>query len=110
MIRFCVIFQKRFILGLDVEKTGVFNKLAVQTRTSDGRNKIEGGDTWRIFIRGADMITPYVSDLNNGVYESKFIALQPGHYKAEIVLESTMCEAFKDPPQDWLKRGMQFSA
>lgn len=51
-------------------------------------------------------MTPYVSDLNNGVYESKFIALQPGHYKAEIVLESTMCEAFKDPPQDWLKRGI----
>lgn len=88
-----------------MEKTGIFNKLAIQTRTADGHNKQEGGDTWRVFIRGADRITPSITDLNNGVYETKFIALQPGHYKAEIVLQSTLCEAFKDPPQDWLKRG-----
>ena len=93
--------------GLDLEKTGVFNKLTIQTRTTDGHNKQEGGDTWRVFIRGADRITPSITDLNNGVYETKFIALQPGHYKAEIVLQSTLCEAFKDPPQDWLKRGIQ---
>ena len=48
-------------------------------------------------MRGADRITPSITDLNNGVYETKFIAMQPGHYKAEIVLESTLCEAFKDP-------------
>ncbi|XP_066934734.1 uncharacterized protein [Clytia hemisphaerica] len=91
-------------LGLDLEKTGVFNKITIQTRTADGHNKQEGGDTWRVFVRGADRITPSITDLNNGVYETKFIAMQPGHYKAEIVLESTLCEAFKDPPQDWLKR------
>lgn len=92
-----------------MEKTGIFNKLAIQTRTADGHNKQEGGDTWRVFIRGADRITPFITDLNNGVYETKFIALQPGHYKAEIVLQSTLCEAFKDPPQDWLKRGTRSS-
>ena len=96
------------LTGLHFKKTGEFSKLGIQSRTGDGHNKNIGGDTWRVFIRGADSITPFVSDLNNGVYEAKFIALNPGFYKAEIVLQSTLCEAFKDPPQDWLKRGLWF--
>ena len=91
--------------GLHFKKTGEFSKIAIQSRTGDGRPKSIGGDTWRVFIRGADRLTPFVSDLNNGVYEAKFIAMQPGFYKAEIVLESSLCNAFKNPPQDWLKRG-----
>ncbi|XP_002167809.2 uncharacterized protein LOC100211432 isoform X1 [Hydra vulgaris] len=91
-------------LGLHFQKTGEFSKIAIQSRTAEGRNKVIGGDTWRVFIRGADQLTPFVSDMNNGVYETKFIALQPGFYKAEIALESSLCEALKDPPQDWLKR------
>jgi len=91
-------------LGLKFERTGEFSKLAIQSRKSDGRNKKTGGDTWRVFIRGKDHITPFISDLNNGVYEADFIALSPGFYKVEIVLESTLCQAFQDPPVDWLKR------
>lgn len=91
-------------LGLRFEKTGEFSKLAIQSRKSDGRNKKTGGDTWRVFIRGKDSITPFITDLNNGVYEADFIAISPGFYKVEIVLESTLCQAFQDPPSDWLKR------
>jgi len=91
-------------LGLHFKKTGEFSRIGIQSRTGDGHNKNTGGDTWRVFIRGADRITPFVSDLNNGVYEAKFIALNPGFYKAEVILQSTLCQAFKDPPQDWLKR------
>lgn len=91
-------------LGLHFERTGEFSRLAIQSRKSDGRNKKLGGDTWRVFIRGADNITPFISDLNNGVYEADFIALSPGFYKVEIVLESTLCQAYEDPPSDWLKR------
>ena len=91
-------------LGLHFERTGEFSKLAIQSRKSDGRNKKTGGDTWRVFIRGADSITPFISDLNNGVYEADFIAISPGFYKVEIVLESTLCQAYEDPPSDWLKR------
>jgi len=91
-------------LGLHFEKTGEFSKLAIQSRKADGRNKKTGGDTWRVFIRGADNITPFISDLNNGVYEADFIALSPGFYKVEIVLESTLCQAYEEPPPDWLKR------
>lgn len=91
-------------LGLKFEKTGEFSKIALQSRKSDGRNKKNGGDTWRIFIRGKDNITPFISDLNNGVYEADFIAISPGFYKVEIVLESTLCQAYQDPPQDWLTR------
>lgn len=91
-------------LGLHFEKTGEFSKLAIQSRKADGRNKKSGGDTWRVFIRGADNITPFISDLNNGVYEADFIALSAGFYKVEIVLESTLCQAYEDPPSDWLKR------
>jgi len=91
-------------LGLRFEKTGEFSKVAIQSRKSDGRNKKTGGDTWRVFIRGKDNITPFITDLNNGVYEADFIAISPGFYKVEIVLESTLCQAFQDPPSDWLKR------
>lgn len=90
--------------SLHFEKTGEFSKVTLQTRTGDGRNKDVGGDTWRMFVRGGDRVTPFISDLNNGVYEAQFIVFQPGLYKVEVVLESTLCEAFKDPPQDWLKR------
>ena len=92
------------------KKAGEWNKVTIQSRTATGAIKKTGGDTWRLFIRGergnkGEYITPFVSDLNNGVYEAKFMMMEPGYYKAEIVLESTLCEAFKDPPQDWLKRG-----
>lgn len=108
IIYFCVCLVFRYScnnLGLHFEKTGEFSKVTLQTRTGDGRNKDVGGDTWRMFVRGGDRVTPFISDLNNGVYEAQFIVFQPGLYKVEVVLESTLCEAFKDPPQDWLKRG-----
>jgi len=92
--------------GLHFKKTGEFSKITIQSRTSDGTIKRSGGDTWRVFIRGNQgaKLTPPVADLNNGVYESKFMLMEPGRYKADIALESSLCESYKDPPQDWLKR------
>lgn len=92
--------------GIHLKKTGEFSKITIQSLTSDGTIKRSGGDTWRVFIRGEQgaKLTPPVADLNNGVYESKFMLMEPGRYKADIALESSLCESYKDPPQDWLKR------
>jgi len=91
-------------LSLHFKKAGEFNKITIQSRSADGHPKDIGGDTWRLFIRGPEKQTPTFVDLNNGVYEAKFILMEPGLYKADVALESTLCEAYKDPPQDWGKR------
>ena len=93
------------ILRMDIRKTGEFSKIAIQSRTTEGRVKTVGGDTWRIFVRGPSFITPFVTDLGNGVYQAAFMIMEPGFYKAEINLENSLCNSYKDPPKNWLKQG-----
>eukprot|EP00794_Sanderia_malayensis_P020281 gene20281-22267_t len=92
------------VLNMDIKKTGEFSKIAIQSRTAEGREKSIGGDTWRVFITGPSHIAPFVSDLENGVYEATFMAMEPGFYKAKIYLESTLCDGLKDPPKYLLKQ------
>ncbi|XP_065060100.1 uncharacterized protein LOC135687467 [Rhopilema esculentum] len=95
------------VLNMDIKKAGEFSKIAIQSRTAEGREKSIGGDVWRVFISGPSNIAPFVSDLENGVYEATFLAMEPGFYKAKIYLESTLCEGLKDPPREVLKRGIK---
>lgn len=93
------------VLSMDIKKAGEFSKIAIQSRTAEGREKTIGGDVWRVFIDGPSHIAPFVSDLENGAYEATFMAMEPGFYKAKVYLESTLCEGLKNPPRQLLKRG-----
>lgn len=93
------------VLSMDIKKVGEFSKIAIQSRTAEGREKTIGGDVWRVFIDGPSNIAPFVSDLENGVYEATFLVMEPGFYKAKIYLESTLCDGIKDPPRSVLKHG-----
>lgn len=93
------------VLNMDIKKVGEFSKIAIQSRTAEGHEKTIGGDVWRVFIDGPSNIAPFVSDLENGVYEATFLTMEPGFYKAKIYLESTLCDGIKDPPRYVLKQG-----
>ena len=94
------------VLNMDIKKVGEFSKISIQSRTAEGHEKTIGGDVWRVFIDGPSKIAPFVSDLENGVYEATFLVMEPGFYKAKLYLESTLCEGMKDPPRSILKQGI----
>lgn len=90
----------------DIRPAGQFSKFSIQTQTSDGRLKTIGGDAWRVHLTGPSSIAPTVFDLSNGTYEVVFLAIEPGMYRAEIMLDYTLCDGLRDPPDDWFKIGM----
>ena len=74
--------------------------------TSDGNLKRTGGDSWRVYIRqGPASLVPMVTDNDDGTYEVMFLALEPGNYSAQVFLDYTLCDGFRDPPEDWFMRG-----
>ena len=74
--------------------------------TSQGLHKTFGGDSWRIRIRqGPASLAPVVFDLDNGLYEVLFLVLEPGFYNATIVLDHTLCDGYRDPPEKYFKNG-----
>lgn len=46
-----------------------------------------------------------VTDHNDGTYEVMFLAVEPGHYSAQVFLDFTLCDGFRDPPEDWYIKG-----
>ena len=97
--------EKSVIISKDIKPTGAYSKFFIQSRASDGRNKATGGDSWRVKIKGKASISPTVIDLKNGQYEVIFMPLDPGRYRAEIYLDYSLCDGFRDPPEDWFIRG-----
>lgn len=78
--------------------------------TSEGKLKTFGGDSWRVYLRqGPSSLAPVVLDHTNGLYEVLFLVLEPGLYSAQVYLDYTLCDGFRDPPIDWFKIGMVFS-
>ena len=74
--------------------------------TSDGNLKRTGGDSWRVYIRqGPASLAPMVTDNDDGTYEVMFLALEPGNYSAQVFLDYTLCDGFRDPPEDWFIKG-----
>ena len=70
--------------------------------TKSGQLKETGGDSWRVHIRqGPASLTPIVVDHNDGTYEVLFLALEPGNYSVQAILDFTLCDGFRDPPEDW---------
>ena len=101
-----------YVKSMDIKPAGFFSKIYIQSVSMENRNKTIGGDSWRVDIRGPSNMAATVHDENNGLYEAVFLIEEPGLYRADIVLDYSLCEGFKDPPLDWFIRGnngMEFS-
>ena len=93
------------IIFKDIRPAGEFSKIFIQSKTSDNRTKLIGGDTWRVYVRGPTSIAATVFDHNNGTYEALFLITEPGLYELMIYLDYSLCDGFKDPPSDWFVIG-----
>jgi len=89
------------IIFKDIRPAGEFSKIFIQSKTSDNRTKLIGGDTWRVYVRGPASIAATVFDHNNGTYEALFLIMEPGVYQLIVYLDYSLCDGFKDPPRDW---------
>ena len=94
-----------YVTHMDIKPAGFVSKIYIQSVSIENRNKTIGGDSWRVDIRGPSNMAATVHDNNNGLYEAVFLIEEPGLYRAEIVLDYSLCEGFKDPPLDWFIRG-----
>ena len=93
------------IIFKDIRPAGEFSKIFIQSKTSDNRTKLIGGDTWRVYVCGPTRIAVTVFDHNNGTYEALFLITEPGVYQLMIYLDYSLCDGFKDPPRDWFVTG-----
>ena len=97
--------SQSFIPIMDIKPAGEFSRFSIQSQTSNGRSKTVGGDDWRVLIWGPTALAPTVIDHKNGTYEVLFLILEPGTYHASIVLDYSMCDGMKNPPEYWFMLG-----
>ena len=89
----------------DIRPAGEFSKIFIQSKTSDNRTKMIGGDSWRVYVRGPASVAATVFDHNNGTYEALFLIMEPGAYQVIIHLDYSLCDGVRDPPRDWFIKG-----
>ena len=94
-----------FLDFMDIRPAGEFSRLMIRTQTAYGLIKSVGGDYWRVFISGPTGFAPTVFDHRNGSYEILFLILRPGNYCVSAVLDHSICEGMKDPPDYWFISG-----
>ena len=96
---------KSFIPFMDIRPAGEFSRFSIQSQSYNGQHKTIGGDDWRVLIWGPSVIAPTVIDHVNGTYEVLFLILEPGTYFASIVLDYSLCDGMKNPPDYWFMLG-----
>lgn len=94
-----------FITVMDIKPAGEFSRFSIQSQTHNGLPKTIGGDDWRVLIWGPSVLAPTVIDHGNGTYEVLFLILEPGTYFASIVLDYSLCDGMKNPPDYWFMIG-----
>ena len=95
-----------YISLFDIRPAGEFSKFSIQSQTKAGKPKTIGGDAWRVHLTGPSGIAPTVFDLGNGTYEVLFLVVEAGIYTVEIMLDYTLCNGLRDPPDNWFIVGM----
>ena len=94
-----------FLFKWDINPAGEFSRFFIQSQTAEGKPKLIGGDAWRVHLIGPAYIAPTVIDHRNGSYEVLFLAMEHGVYRAEIMLDYSLCNGLRDPPVDWFIKG-----
>ncbi|XP_068682501.1 uncharacterized protein [Montipora foliosa] len=94
-----------FIPVMDIKPAGEFSRFSIQSQTSHGKPKTIGGDDWRVLIWGPTSFAPTVIDHENGTYEVLFLVLEAGTYYASIILDYSLCDGMKNPPDYWFMLG-----
>lgn len=84
---------------------GEFSSIVLVTEHTDGSIKHNGGDHWRVRIKGPSSLPVHKIDHNNGTYQFRFLPLIPGRYQAFVWLEYTLCGGLKEPPDSWFIQG-----
>ncbi|KAK3720927.1 hypothetical protein QZH41_014534, partial [Actinostola sp. cb2023] len=101
--------SKSYIKKMDLKPAGAFSRFWIQSIDVKGRPKLFGGDSWRVYVRqGPSSVAPIVLDNNNGIYEVVVLMMEPGSYKATIVLDYTLCDGLREPPDNWFINELQF--
>jgi len=90
---------------LDIQPAGQYSTIKIDTYSRKGTKKHIGGDSWRIHVQGPASVPVVVTDSNNGSYEASFLLTTAGVYSAEIYLDYTLCDGYKDPPVGWFIKG-----
>ena len=94
-----------YISYMDIQPSGQFSRIFIQTRTASGRNKIIGGDFWRVLFTGPASVSATVFDHQNGTYEAMALLVDPGNYTIRAYLEYSLCDGVRDPPKNWFRKG-----
>lgn len=97
--------KSSYIMSWDIKPAGQFSRFVIQSRSFAGVRKEKGGDSWRVHIRGTAWISPAVVDQNDGTYEVLFLPMEPGNYTADVFLDYSLCDGYRDPPDDWFIQG-----
>lgn len=96
---------RSFVKSMNINPSGFFSEIVIQSVSAASRNKTFGGDSWRLNIRGPSNMAATVYDSKDGSYLAVFLVTEPGSYRAEITLDYTACNGYRDPPRDWFSRG-----
>jgi len=97
--------RNSFIPYMDIKPAGEFSRFSIQSQSYNDQPKTMGGDDWRVLIWGPSVLAPTVIDHGNGTYEVLFLILEPGTYFASIVLDYSLCDGMKNPPDYWFMLG-----
>ena len=90
---------------VDIQPSGQFTRIFIQTRTANGQEKTIGGDFWRVFFTGPANVAATVFDHQNGTYEAIALLVEPGNYNVRAYLDYSLCDGLRDPPEDWFRVG-----
>ena len=94
-----------YISYIDIQPSGQFSRIFIQTRTASGRDKIIGGDFWRVLFTGPASVSATVFDHQNGTYEAIALLVDPGKYTIRAYLDYSLCDGLRDPPENWFRIG-----
>lgn len=92
-----------------LKSPGQVSVLKIVTRDRNGNLKEIGGDFWRVYILNETFSNfVYMQDSLDGVYEGMFVFPATGVYRMVCILEYSLWDAFRDPPSNWFKKGIDF--
>jgi hypothetical protein len=94
-----------YISHMDIQPSGHFSRIFIQTQTASGRTKTVGGDFWRVFFTGPANVLATVFDHQNGTYEAIALLVETGNYIVQAYLDYSLCDGLRNPPEDWFRVG-----